>query len=235
MNNHELQTPHTQLKKKQSLTDIFADCFTLILQFRNNSEYGDPEILRKRIKELLNKVELEAKDVGFNDSDIQMAIFALVAFLDETIIASEWQYKSTWLATPLQLELFDRFDAGEEFFSRLENLRQRSSYKQDVLEIYYICMTLGFKGKYQFQQREKLRQLIEESYDYLKHLKGKTAEILSPHGKRRDELVDVVSREMPIWIVGLSAAAIGFIFYVIMNLFISNGASRVIRLISRIV
>jgi type VI secretion system protein ImpK len=235
MKNHELKTPHTQRQSKQSLIDICADCFTLILQLRNTSEYGDQDILRRRIRELLNKVEHEAREIGFDENDIQMAIFALVAFLDETIIASDWKHKSTWLATPLQLELFDRFDAGEEFFSRLEILRQKSSYKRDILEIYYLCMTLGFKGKYQFQQREKLHQFIEESYDYLRHLKGKSAEILSPHGKRRDEFVDVVSREVPVWIIGASAVAIGFIFYVIMNLLISNAATRVIRLISSIV
>lgn len=226
---------HTQKHAKYELADFFADCFTLILQLRKTHEYGDQEILRKRVHELLDKAEREAKDAGFSDEDIQMVIFALVALLDETIIASEWSQKDAWLAKPLQLELFDRFDAGEEFFVRLEKLRQRPQYDKGVLEIYYLCMTLGFKGKYQFQEREKLRQLIEETHDDLRHIKGKSAEILSLHGQRKDELVEVVSKEVPFLVVVISSVAIGFIFYLVMTLLISNAANTVINIINSII
>lgn len=226
---------HIQKHAKYDLIDIFSDCYTLILQLRKTHEYGDQEILRKRTRELLNKAESEAKEAGVNDEDIHMVIFALVALLDETIITSEWSQKDAWLARPLQLELFNRFDSGEEFFVRLEKLRRRPQYNKSVLEIYYLCMTLGFKGKYQFQEREKLRQLIEETYDDLRHIKGKSAEILSPQGQRKDEFVEVVSKEVPFSVVVISAVAIGFIFYLIMTLLISNAANTVNHIINSII
>lgn len=219
---------------KKDLMEFCSDCITLILQLRNTSDYGDQDTLRSRIHELLKKVERDAKVAGIDYEDIHYAIFALVAFIDETIIASGWSQKETWLAKPLQLELFNRFDAGEEFFVRLEKLRQRAQYNKSVLELYYLCMTLGFKGKYQLQEREELRQIIEETYADLRHVKGRSAEILSPHGKRKDEIVEVVKKEVPAWVVIVSAFAIGFFFYLIMAFLISDSAGDVKQIIESV-
>jgi len=219
---------------KKDLMEFCSACIALILQLRNTSEYGEQDTLRSRIHELLKKVERDAKVAGIDYEDIHYAIFALVAFIDETIIASGWSQKEAWLAKPLQLELFNRFDAGEEFFIRLEKLRQRAQYNKSVLELYYLCMTLGFKGKYQLQEREELRQIIEETYADLRHVKGRSAEILSPHGKRKDEIVEVVKKEVPAWVVIVSAFAIGFFFYLIMTFLISDSAGDVKQIIEKV-
>lgn len=220
--------------EKHDLLEICSDAFTLILQLRQTSEYGDLDVLRQRICELLNKIERDAKEAGIDYEDIHMVIFALIAFLDETIIASNWSQKPDWLAKPLQLEFFNRFDAGEEFFVRLENLRQRPQYYSSVLEVYYLCLTLGFKGKYQLQDREKLHRVIGDIYTVLKQVKGKSPDILSPHGQRKDEIIEVVKKEIPVWVIVVSAFAIGFFFYIIMTLFASNAAHDIIQFIDGI-
>ena len=66
--------------------------------------------------------------------------------------------KRHWLSEPLQIKLFDTFNAGEEFFSNLSELRLRTTNNKDVLEIYYLCLSLGFKGKYQLQSPEILEE-----------------------------------------------------------------------------
>ncbi|MFX1263720.1 MAG: DotU family type IV/VI secretion system protein, partial [Promethearchaeota archaeon] len=119
-NNQETEITYVQGRRKQGLPEICSDCLTLILQLRRTSELGDQSVLKERIFSLLSKVEREAKEAGIESEDIQWAIFALVAFIDETIISSEWGAKDAWLAKPLQLEFFNRYDAGEEFFNRLE-------------------------------------------------------------------------------------------------------------------
>jgi type VI secretion system protein ImpK len=160
--------------------------------------------------------------------------FALVAFLDETIIASEWNKKEEWLARPLQLELFNRFDAGEEFFANLERLRQRPLENISLLKIYYLCMALGFRGRYQVVDREQVRKLIEEVFTEIVRLQRKPLQHLSPHGQRRDEIVDVVVREVPSWIIGVFALATGFLFYLVMSFLISKSADEVVGAIKDI-
>ncbi len=233
--NQETEITHVDARIKRGLPEICSDCFTLILQLRKTSEFGDQSVLKERIFSLLSKIEREAKEAGIDSEDIQSAIFALVAFIDETIISSEWGGKDTWLAKPLQLEFFNRYDAGEEFFNRLEQLRQRPHYKSNLLEIYYLCLALGFKGKYSFQSRDALQRIKEDTYGDLVHTKGRSAQVLSPHGQRKDEIANVVAKEIPLWVIVTSAVAMGFFFYLIMTLLLSGFADSIGRLIRNIV
>jgi type VI secretion system protein ImpK len=220
---------------KKSLMEVCSDGFALVLKLRDTSEYGDPELLRQRILDLLGRIEHDAKEAGIEPEDIRQAVFALIAFLDETIIASGWVHKENWLTKPLQLEFFNRFDAGEEFFNRLEKFRQRAQYHGDLLEIYYFCMALGFKGKYQVVDREKLRAIIEGTYADLRQLKKGSADILSPHGGRKEEFIEVMTREVPIWVVLVTAVALGFFFYLALTFLINGAAGSALDLINRII
>ncbi len=233
--NQETEITHVDSRKRRGLPEICADCFTLILQLRRTNEFGEQSVLKERIFSLLSKVEREAKEAGIDSEEIQWAIFALVAFIDETIISSEWGAKDTWLAKPLQLEFFNRYDAGEEFFNRLEQLRQRPHYKANLLEIYYLCLALGFKGKYSFQSRDALQKIKEETYGDLVSVKGRSAQVLSPHGQRKDEIANVVAKEIPLWVIVTSAVAVGFFFYLIMALLLTGFADGIARLIRSIV
>jgi type VI secretion system protein ImpK len=212
------------------LSEVFGPVLTLTMQLRQARDFGNPGILRQRVRELLERTEREAQKIGFAQADIRSAEFALVAFLDETIIASEWNQKDEWLTRPLQLELFDRFDAGEEFFTKLDRLRQRPLDNLSLLRVYYLCLALGFRGKYQVLERDKIRQLIEDIYAEIAHLQRKPVHDLSPHGQRRDEIVDVVVREVPPWIIGVFALAGGFFFYLVMSFLISRSADEVVQI-----
>lgn len=231
----ETEITHVDSRTRRGLPEICADCFTLILQLRRTSEFGDQSVLKERIFSLLSKIEREAKEAGIDSEDIQWAIFALVAFIDETIISSEWGGKEGWLAKPLQLEFFNRYDAGEEFFNRLEQLRQRPHYKAPLLEIYYLCLALGFKGKYSFQSRDTLQNIKEDTYSDVLHTKGRSAQVLSPHGQRKEEIANVVAKEIPLWVIVTSAVAVGFFFYLILTLLLTGFADSVGRLIRSIV
>jgi len=219
----------------RDLTDLCAEIFTLILQLRRTSDFGNFEVLRQRVKDLLGRVDARARDAGYSSEDVQLVIFACVAFLDETIIASDWGQKDEWLARPLQLEYFERFDAGEEFFVKLDKLRQKSQSMGPVLKVYHMCMSLGFRGKHQFLEREKIRSLIEDTYAELFHGRGKSASRLSPHGAREDEIVNVVTREIPVWVIAVFAAAIGFFFYLVMTVLISGTAKDAVKVMDSII
>ena len=212
---------------KPRLPELCADCFMLILQLRAAKEYGDPVTLRKRIGELLRRLERNAKEAGFeHDAIHEKAMFALVAFIDETILGSEWRGKDSWLAQPLQMEWFNRFDAGDEFYNRLQELRQRTAHNAEVVEVFYLCLALGFRGKFQFSL-DKLDPFIEDLYNELRRATGRAADLLSPHGKPRDQIVQVVKERVPAWVVGVIAATIGFVFYFIMSISIGGQAGEV--------
>jgi len=219
------------MQDKLKLVEIFSDAFMLILQLRASQEYGDPEMLRQRILHMLEKAEHQARMRNINPEDIQIAKFALVAFIDETIITSDWSQKQMWLANPLQLQLYNRFDAGEEFFQKLEEMRSRFKINIQVLEVIYLCLVLGFKGKYAIMEQEKLKFLIDELLQDLTEFMDQSVKILSPNGKRKEEIRQVIKTVIPIWTIGIGATALGMLFYFIM-VFISKGeADKIIDLL----
>lgn len=211
--------------KTRRLSEVFSPCFTLVLQLRSTDAFGDADVLRQRIKRLLEKAGQDAARAGASHEDVQAAKFALVAFIDETILSSDWPQKDHWLARPLQLEIYDRYDAGEEFFVKLDEFRAGRSLRAEVLEVYYLCMALGFKGRYQLHDQERLRLLIEETYAELKRSPGMAAGVLSIHGKPRDQVATEVKSKLPAWIVAVGAAILGLIIYLGMSFYISGAAT----------
>jgi type VI secretion system protein ImpK len=81
------------------------------------------------------------------DADLAEARYALVAFLDEQVLKSNWPGRAEWMGHPLQLELYNEFTAGENFFNRMRTLLQQGGCSP-ALEIYYLCLMLGFRGAY---------------------------------------------------------------------------------------
>lgn len=211
------------------LADICADCLMLTLQLRAAREYGDPKILREKILQLLDKIEREARQHEYSLEDIQRVKFALVAFLDESIIASDWSQKDSWLSKPLQLQLYDRFDAGEEFYNKLDAMLDEIQLNTEVLEVYYLCLTLGFKGKYGVTEQEKQRVIVDDIYHELKLSNFNKPDVLSPNGDRKEEIREIIQSEIPYWTIGVGTAVTGLLIYFIFSIFSTNIANSVIN------
>lgn len=214
------------------VAEIYAPCFALILQLRAVDDFGSADALRTRIIDLLRRTERDALRAGYQREELDDVQFAIVAFIDETILSSNWQEKDQWLAKPLQLELYDRYDAGEAFFERLSALRDEPADWADVLEVYYLCMALGFKGRYLVHEQEKLRHLIEETHGHLNRVHGRRPSDLSPHGLPGDQVATEVRSKLPPWAIAVAAFALALIVYVGMSVYISRSASNTASVIN---
>lgn len=219
--------------EKGRLAEVAAPVFSLILQLRGAHELGAAETLRQRVKALLEKTRREALRAGVAPEDTRAAEFALVAFLDETLLSSEWSERDAWVARPLQLELYERFDAGEEFFDRLDGLRANPGLHAEVIEVFYLCMALGFKGRYQLHGQEELHRLIEETQAELARQPGMQPGPLAPHGRPRDPVAAEVRSRLPAWAVLAVVALIGLLLYAGASVFISRSADTAARDIER--
>lgn len=215
-------------EKRKSLSDLASETFMLILQLRASTDYGNPGDLKSRVGSMFERFESNARRNGIDNEKVRLAVFALVAFLDETIISSDWAEKDKWLEEPMQIKLFDTFNAGEEFFTHMSNLRQKTSINKDILEIYYLCLSLGFKGKYQLQSPENIRRIVDDLNLELHPEAYHSMESLSPNGKPKGSIVQTVKTGLPLWVYPLGALAILVIIYVILSFSISGKAGDVL-------
>lgn len=114
---------------------------------------------REIFKKDLIAMEKKALAMQVHSTLIQELKYVMVALIDELILHSNWQGKISWLSKPLQLDYFAEHLAGEGFFARLEMLRQNYLDNYEILEIYYICISLGFAGIYRIKGLEFLQAL----------------------------------------------------------------------------
>src|ERR1043165_5864366 len=150
-------TPSTA---QPALADLCGDLLAFALQLKRSTDPGDAEVMRQKIDEQFRALETKARQSDVPQEDVQQAKYAIAAFIDEMILTSNWGLKDSWADRPLQLTYFNDFSAGEEFYNKVEALR--AAKKNSVLEVYYLCLALGFRGKYvDLQGMEKKKVLID--------------------------------------------------------------------------
>ena len=201
------------------LVDVFSDLFVLGNQVKYARDLGSPDSFRIRLEHLLHEADGKGVELGLTRDALLDARFGVVAFLDEMIFTSGWTHKDEWASRPLQYQFFETNIAGEEFFTRLESIRKALPVNPDLLEVYLVCLTLGFEGQYKIHGRERLKDLRHDVFREIHAKRGDPAP-LSPHGQRHEEIIDVVKRDLPAWIVAVGAVSIVFFFYVSLSVLI---------------
>ena len=138
------------------LSDCFMQQVGYFTLFLKNVDRQPPfETVQGDIQRLLSLSEDCVKRGGVTREDYEQARFAVCAWIDESILASRWEGANSWLRDQLQRVYYNTTDAGEKFFERLNTL---GAHQRDVREVYYLCMALGFKGRY-FNDESGLEQL----------------------------------------------------------------------------
>jgi type VI secretion system protein ImpK len=130
-----------------NLIDSFIPLIAYVVIFQKNVATRQPlfDQVKADIHRLLSQSESCVKRGSVSADDYKQAQFMICAWVDEVILGSNWTQKHLWQREPLQLLHFDTAKAGEEVFDRLNNL---GFHQKDVREIYYYCLSLGFKGRF---------------------------------------------------------------------------------------
>jgi type VI secretion system protein ImpK len=220
-----MPTPTNASPTGRNLSEISSGLFSLILSLRGNSEYGDEATLRERIREYLDGIYAQGQRAGIRREDLEAAGYPLVAFLDETILSSDWQHRERWRDHPLQLELFGERTAGVRFFERLEEARRGGEATRDLLEVFHLCLTLGFEGRYRVTGREELDGLKRAVRRELNLRPDDLREVrLAPHGKRPDSPTARESDGFPFWRYAAVGGGVVVVLYIVFT-FWMNGAA----------
>jgi type VI secretion system protein ImpK len=162
-------TPSAVARRTENLALLLQEVLTAIVRLRSNRQaVSDANSFRIHMREALKSADQEARKRGYNADAIQLAVFAVVAFLDESILNSRNPLFADWPRKPLQEELFGTHMAGEVFFQNLQKLLGQTDSQElaDLLEVYYLCVLLGFAGRYSLDAvGDKIRRVRGYSPD----------------------------------------------------------------------
>jgi len=204
-------------RSENDLLNLSAPVLELVLKLRAGVVAASEEV-RPVVAGLLEQLEQTGPTLGYLERQVQDVKFALAAFVDETILTNDFPLRDEWEQYPLQLEYFNENQAGLEFFNRLERMLKNIEADADVVEVYYLCLLLGFKGKYFRAAQQK--SVVESVAAQLRACNRLGAGSLSSHWLVTDQPVLQPRTGLPLWAKATALLALGTVLIVFLILYV---------------
>lgn len=172
--------PQAAQRRVENLAFVFQELLTVGERLRSNrQQVADAPSFRAQIWSAVKQADEDARRRSYNSDDIELVIFAVIAFLDESILNLRLPVFADWPRQPLQEERYGHHIAGEIFFQNLQKLlgRQDSHETADLLEVYQLCLLLGFAGRYSMGGRGDLRAITMQTADKIQRIRQTSGDL----------------------------------------------------------
>ena len=199
------------------LATAASPLLVLMSQIRGLPAHSDVNGLHQQVIIQVQKFEADASASGASPEHVASARYALCAALDETVLSTPWGTQSIWSTHTLLTTFHKETWGGEKFFQILDRLKADPARNIDLLELLYLCMALGFEGKYKIQDRgsAQIAAIQDELYRLIRHYRGEFERQLSPNWRGVEDKRNPLARYVPLWVVATVLGA------VLLGLFIS--------------
>ena len=190
------------------LVQAASPLLLLAVQLRGSVSQPDAANLREQVVAQIRQFEGRAQAAGLTAQTVTAARYALCTMLDEAVLNTPWGEHSGWAAKTLLVIFHGEAWGGEKFFQILDRLSADFSKHLDLIELMYICLALGFAGRYQVEAggRAKLADIQDDLYRRIKSLRPPAVEELAPHWKGIEDRRNPLIRYVPLWVIAAAGA-----------------------------
>lgn len=197
-----------------------APLLQLLARLRNTLNQPDPGDLLDRAVREMRDFEQRVRDLGLPVELLRPAHYALCASLDDVVLNTPWGSTGIWNARSLVSTFHQEVRSGERFFDLLSQMRQNPGKFLAVIELMYLCMSLGFQGQYRLSPRgpAELDRLREETYALIVRQRQAADPDLSPHWKGVAAPYRPTHPTVPVWVAAsaaLTAIATLFVWFLL--------------------
>ncbi len=193
--------------RASSLVDLLHEGFHMLFLLKSGATPPPALHFRDVVVAYLHGFEREAHKLRAQVEDIEAAKYAFCATLDEAVLGAGFPDYDAWARRPLQLDVFGGQLAGERFFEWLESLRVAGLARLPALQVFHLCLLLGFKGRY-MDDADKLAYTTARLGDEIAHIKGKSHDF-APRAGRPDQVVHKLRSTVPAWALSAVFALLG--------------------------
>ncbi len=179
-------------------------------QLRGTLAAPDLAGLRRHALDEIRRFEERARLLGVPSEVVRAASYLLCASLDEAVLSTPWGSQSEWAQQPLLVALHRDAWAGDKFFDLLERASQDPARHIELLELQYLCLALGFAGKFQVLPRGdvQLAEVKHTLFRTIRNQRGTVPPELSVRWKGVEDRRSRLVRYVPWWVVGATALAL---------------------------
>jgi type VI secretion system protein ImpK len=209
----ELRTDSFDGGQPRTLKTLSRDFISMVLMVRRGQEAESVESFLDRVDQWLREFEEKARAGNYSAEALKDAQYALCAFLDESVLKSgKGNIRDHVELDPFQYRYFGVHLAGEGFYDRLDALRTDVRANVDVLEVYHLCLALGFEGKYSFERRDQLRYIANTLGQDIARFR-KREENSHDSWQLPDQVGQLLRYEIPLWVYLLVIVVVCLVVY----------------------
>ena len=185
------------------LVNAAATLLAVFSKTRESLSHPNVGSLHQQLDREIKAFDIKARNAGVKEDSVMIARYLLCTILDEAVLNTPWGAESAWNQRTL-LGIFHKETAGgEKFFAILDRLRNSPAENIDALELIYICLSLGYEGKYRViaRGRDQLEQLRDDLFHIIRSYRGEYERSLSPCWQGLANSKNTLSNYVPMWVV----------------------------------
>lgn len=167
---HPAQTPSPNPAHNPAHNALLAAANPLLLalaSLRQGAVPASAERLRQRLLGLVADFDSACERSAVPIEQRHLARYALCTTLDEAIQRMPWSGNTQWAQQGLLVHHFRENTGGEKFYQVLDKLMQSPERYPELLQLFYVCLSLGFMGRYLLQDaagRQAVAELRERLF-----------------------------------------------------------------------
>lgn len=178
-----------------------SDVFKYTLQITNDhntTNAQNPDEIKDTLISKINLFDENALKLGIENTEVLVTRYILCTFVDEMITTSLIGNNNNWTRNSL-LNIFHKESyGGENFFHLLDKFLKTPAKYIHILEFMYVCIALGFEGKYRIIDRGaiELNNIKDSLFRQIKIVQGRDPFTFYTHqepSKEKYRLFDKVS------------------------------------------
>ncbi|WP_264774331.1 type IVB secretion system protein IcmH/DotU [Coxiella burnetii] len=193
---------HSVFDASIAINPLVAACaplLTIATQLRDQEQSPNLPKLYESLSSEIKLFEEKAHSLGYRSPVILAARYFLCALIDEIILHSPWGENSEWQRLGLLKTFQDESWGGERFFIILERSAEDADLHIDLLELGYLCLSLGYKGKYNEKNYQELEPLVDKLYYLIREERGESSNRLFVSSAEKPVPKNWISRLPSVW------------------------------------
>ena len=205
-----------------------APLLSLLAGLRNLATVPDAASLRERTLLEVRRYEQSLRNAKLPVEQIRTSHYALCASLDDVVQNTPWGSRGSWADASLVSTFHQEVRSGDRFFDLLTRLCQTPGKFLPVIELMYLCMSLGMQGRYRVSPRgvAELDRVREETYLVILRQRGAAEPALSVHWQGLSAPYRPLRPELPVWLAALGALGLLGLGYVLVSLGLNAASDR---------
>jgi len=164
------------------VVDAAGYLFSVVGKLKDLASYRQLGKLQKELMQEVDTFQAALQGHGYNAEYIIVTRYILCAALDDIISNTTWGGQGQWDSYNLLAAFNQDLQHQDKFFTIMERAIKEPAVYIDLMELMYICLSMGYKGQYRSTEHNQyqLEQITNSLYKHIRAYRGSFSKTLSP-------------------------------------------------------